>query len=192
MPKGYADFRFYGGPRNEEVWPDTPLLMAKPRVSIRFRCHAEFDAKRRLISLPIDQDLGPKWFMHMCDIYAKRERTEAATGVEYNFVETREIGRCAALTKAGKHCRNDAAQGSIVCETAHRSEKQNFSLIAEGIVLEELRSIAAANGKPNLNHMHFMAEAIAAHNAHDAASKAKHESCERPDGVNIHRPKTLH
>lgn len=130
--------------------------------------------------------------MHMCDIYDKRERTEADTGVKYTFVETREIGRCAALTKAGKHCCNDAAKGSLVCETAHRTEKANFSLIAEGIVLDELRAIASSNGEPDVTHMHFMAAAIAAHNAREAGSAARHDSCEKQDAANINLSETLH
>ena len=82
------------------------------------------------------------WFAYRSETYVKRTPSKGP-GVDYDFQEVRIVARCAAQTKQGKHCRNEAEKGSLFCHGAHRPEKGTFPLVENDFLIDEFHDIAA-------------------------------------------------
>jgi len=82
--------------------------------------------------------LSKNWFLTFKAIYEKADQPTQTTGVDYRFVELASHRRCLALTKKGMPCRNAAAPGSHLCETAHKKASGTVPLTEDSFLLEEL------------------------------------------------------
>jgi hypothetical protein len=107
---------FRGGPRDGEVI-DLPLPMCQARLAYESDVWYRRDLSGGVLMVQGgDRRKHPHWLRYSSDVYEK-----IAPGlhgrVEYQFLHSEHFTRCAALTKQGKLCRNDAEPPSDVCKT---------------------------------------------------------------------------
>lgn len=152
MTKGHTSFRFHGGLMDGQVLEDQPTLYARDILSVPFRAFAAWDPVLGQVSIKVSKTgkLGSDWFMTSRMHYEKKPSQSA--GVDYHFVRTIVEGRCAAITQKGSQCRNHALEGSLLCETSHKTGAA-VTLIQDEFLLDDLGHLAEHCEHSGLVHL---------------------------------------
>lgn len=140
MAKGKTEIRFYGG--NLDGFVDSEVSTRFTVDRIASACKAYFATSPDGGGVELRRgELNKYWFSASEDVYFKRKRQCGSFGVEYQFAGKREVGRCAAVTKAGSQCLNAAREGQYYCGTSHNPDRSPVKDIDDALVLETLTDI---------------------------------------------------
>ena len=152
MARGRTQFRFHGGLYDGAIYNNIASIHAHETISHALSTHAIWSPDGKSIGLVKRQDgrLSREWLAVASATYRKERGNNEASGVDYAFVRARLIGRCAALSKNGKQCRNKAAEGSILCCTSHKEGQTGLALVGSEALLGVLESIAFNEDHPGL------------------------------------------
>jgi len=141
MPRGYTQATFHDADGEVVDVVELPTNRVFPILGIPSSHALTLNLAENCVQM-VKAHKPTSWFAYRTETYSKREPS-AVPGVNYDFMEDRIVARCAAMTKQGKHCKNEAEKGSMFCHSAHRPEKGVFPLVEHEFLLQEFRQIAS-------------------------------------------------
>ncbi len=118
MPRGYTSITFKGGKRDGEVI-DNVSLRNLPRT-LSFKDELYFATAHDGGMNIMKGKLNNQWHSYSVEIYSKAENKKYKQGTTFEFVETREVERCSAITKKDSQCLKPAIFGETYCCLTHK------------------------------------------------------------------------
>lgn len=122
MPRGYTSITFKGGSKDGEVIDDVSLRNLPNALS--FQSEIYFATANDGGMNIMKGKLNSQWYSYSVDIYTKVVNDKHKQGTIFEFLETREVERCSAITKKNTQCLKPAVhKQSYCCETHKLSRK---------------------------------------------------------------------
>ena len=118
MPRGYTSITFKGGDRDGEVISDVSLRNLPDTLNFRNDVYfsTALDGGVSVMKGPLNNN----WHSYSIDIYTKVENEKHKSGTVFEFLETRMVERCSAITKKNKQCLKSAIYGKTYCSETHK------------------------------------------------------------------------
>lgn len=133
------EMRFKGGPQSGKVCPASERNSDGDTIEFPYESYL---AMREGGDVRICKgEMQDDWFSTTASIYLRRTEQPDDGVVHYDFSRNREIGRCAAVAKAGRQCLNAAIEGELCCPKHDRQATPPRQVSDPGL-LAELRDIA--------------------------------------------------
>jgi hypothetical protein len=118
MPRGYTSITFRGGSKDGEFIDDISIRNLPSTLSFRSEIYfAKGDDGD--ISI-MKGELSSKWVSYNAEIYTKLENDKHKQGIIFQFLETREVTRCSAITKKKTQCLKPSLYNLTYCSETHK------------------------------------------------------------------------
>ena len=118
MPRGYTSITFKGGNMDGEVIDNVSLRKLPHTFS--FQNEIYFATAPDGGMNVMKGKLNNQWHSYNVDIYTKAENEKHKLGTIFEFVETREVERCSAITKKNTQCLKPAIYNETYCCETHK------------------------------------------------------------------------
>jgi hypothetical protein len=120
MARGFTDIKLVGGARDGLVIEKVELRGLPKEITFDSEAFfSEIDDGGMAIKIG---GLDDSWSSFSKDVYAKKVNEKYKSGTVYEFVETRMVERCTAITKSGERCLKPALNGKSYCSSVHKSK----------------------------------------------------------------------
>jgi len=116
MPRGYTSITLQGGNRDGGFIDDVPLRNLPLAISFKSECYfaKSSNGDMSLMKGP----LNSLWHSYTIDIYSKVVNKKDESGTIFEFIETRDVERCSAITKKKTQCLKPAVHNKTsYCES---------------------------------------------------------------------------
>lgn len=129
MPRGYTTVTFTGGIMDGEIIDNVSLRNLPNKVNFQ---HEIYFATARDGGMNLMKGkLNKHWYSYTIDIYEKAPNDKYKKGTIFEFLETREVERCSAITKKGTQCLHSAMHNkSYCCATHNNKESDNDKVVS--------------------------------------------------------------
>jgi hypothetical protein len=115
MPRGFTSITFKGGEKDGEIIEDVSLRNLPYTISFPSEFYFATSVNGGMDILK--GSLNSKWHSYSVEIYAKA--TNDKQGTLFEFIETRDVERCSAITKKNSQCVKPAIHGESYCNETH-------------------------------------------------------------------------
>jgi len=122
MPRGFTSITFKGGEKDGEIIEDVSLRNLPYTISFSSEFYFATSVNGGMDIMK--GSLNSKWHSYSLDIYVKATNEKYKQGTLFEFMETREVERCSAITKNNTQCLKPAIYGKNYCSETHNSNKQ--------------------------------------------------------------------
>jgi len=118
MPRGFTSITFKGGEKDGEIIEDVSLRNLPYTISFPSELYFATGINGGMDIMK--GSLNSKWHSYSVDIYARATNEKYQIGTVFQFLETRDVERCSAITKKNAQCLKPAIHGESYCNETHK------------------------------------------------------------------------